>query len=172
MSEPYLGQINLFPFDFAPRGWAKCDGQLLPINENQALYSLLGTMYGGNGQTNFALPDLRGRVPIHRSASGFPIAWFGGEETHALTIAEMPAHSHLIQAYPDNAAQQVPGEDALLATASMPVYANPSASPSSQNYLNPKSITETGGGQPHENIQPCLALNFCIALQGFYPPRN
>ena len=162
MSEPFLGELKLMSFNFAPKTWAQCNGQLLPINQNQALFSLLGTMYGGNGQTTFGLPDMRGRVPIHRGdyAQGERI----GEETHTLNSNEMPAHPHGAQASTQNGTQADPK---ILAAAS-----NAYTGPSNLTTISPGTVSNTGGGQAHENRQPYLVLNWCIALQGIFPSRN
>ena len=168
MSTPFLAEIKIFPYTLggaAPKGWAWCNGQQLPINQNQALFSILGTMYGGNGQTTFALPDLRGRVPIHMG-DGFTEGQAGGQEAHTITASETPAHNHFINA--DNN----PG------TTSSPVgayLANSNVSPyrtAPDTTLHPSEVTNVGGGQPHENRMPLLVLGFAIALQGIFPSRN
>lgn len=164
MAEPFLGEIRLFGFTFAPEGWAFCDGQLLPINQNQALFALLGTTYGGNGSTTFALPDLRGRVAIHRSVS-FPMGLTGGEVTHTLTVDEMPTHTH--QALGSISAANT----VLPANSVWAVTDNPAYNQSANTSMSPVGISSTGGSQPHNNMQPFLALNYCIALQGIFPPR-
>lgn len=165
MAEPFLSEIRLFSFNFAPKGWAQCNGQLLPINQNQALFSLLGTTYGGNGQTTFALPNLQGRVPIHMG-SGHTLGELGGEQSHTLTLTEIPQHTHIAHASPANADAPVPGNN-LLASAN-----NVYAPPANLTSLHPASITNAGGSQPHLNMQPFLTVNFCIALQGIFPSRN
>jgi microcystin-dependent protein len=170
MSEPFLAEIRMVGFNFAPRGWAFCDGQILPIDQNQSLYSLLGTSYGGDGRTSFALPDLRGRVPIHVGSNGQGTHTLGqksGEENHALSQNEMPQHDHTAQASSDDATQTLTVGN-VLARSTTPIYAPP------QNLtpMNERSVSHVGGGQGHENMQPYLALNFCIALQGLYPSRN
>jgi microcystin-dependent protein len=166
MGTPYLSEIKLVSFGFAPRGWAFCNGQLLPINQNQALFALLGTTYGGNGTTNFALPNLQGRVPIHWG-KGYNLGQTGGEQNHTLTINELPTHTHTPSGTnntPDkptpvgNTWANAPGKDAY-ATA-----ANAS--------MNPTAIGNAGGGQPHANMQPYLTLNFIIALTGIFPTQN
>jgi len=173
MSEPFLAEVRLMGFNFAPRGWAFCDGQILPINQNQSLYSLLGTTYGGDGRTSFALPDLRGRTPIHtgRSNGGqdHRLGQKSGEETHTLSSNEMPQHDHLAMASRDNANQPNSSNNVLAAAANL--YAPASASPTRQP-LQSATVTHVGGGQAHENMQPYLAVNFCIALQGLFPSRN
>ena len=149
-------------FVFAPKGWALCNGQLMPINQNQALFSLLGTMYGGNGQTTFALPDLRGRTPIY-IGNGFTQGQVGGEEAHTLTQSELPTHNHSFQASSTNADQP----DPTILARSNNVY-GPAGNATT---LSPASISATGA-QPHENMQPYSVISFCIALQGIFPSRN
>jgi len=171
LSEPFLAEVRIVGFNFAPRGWAFCDGQILPINQNQSLYSLLGTTYGGDGRTSFALPDLRGRVPIHvgRSDGGdaHSLGQKSGEETHTLNANEMPQHTHSEVASSVSANQPTPGGH-VLATTTDNIYGPKSGS----STLNTGSILNVGGGQAHDNMQPYLALNFCIALQGLFPSRN
>ena len=163
MAEPFLGEVRLMSFNFAPKGWALCNGQLLPINQNQALFSILGIAYGGNGQTNFALPDLRGRVPIHWG-SGVNLGERAGEEFHTVTVNEMPAHNHFVQASTTNADQVIPS---ILAGTN-----NAYAPAGNLTTLNAASISTVGGSQPHENRQPFSVISFCIALQGIFPSRN
>lgn len=171
MSEPFLAEIRMVGFNFAPRGWAFCDGQILPINQNQSLYSLLGTTYGGDGRTSFALPDLRGRAPIHvGSVNGGQNHVQGqrsGEETHTLSTAEMPAHSHSVFAKSDEGEENNP-ENQFLGTAQSNHYA-PAAN---LGNMHSGTITNAGGGQAHDNMQPYTTLSFCIALQGLFPSRN
>ncbi len=167
MAEPFLGEIRLMPFNFAPQGWAQCNGQLLPINQNQALFSLLGTMYGGDGRVNFALPDLRGRVPIHMG-SGHTQGERGGEQGHTLSIAELPTHTHAFNATSAAGTAPVPAAAYLAASPDQP-YAGTDGNLAA---LNTASISSTGGSQAHPNMQPYLALNFCIALQGIFPSQN
>lgn len=168
MAEPYLSEIKLISFNFPPKGWAFCNGQLLPINQNQALFALLGTTYGGDGQTNFALPDLRGRVPAHTGGQGHFLGERGGEQAHTLTLPEIPQHSHTASATSDSG-------DLFVATGNM-LAASPAQlyAPATSNLttLVPGSVTTMGGSQAHENMQPYLVLNFCIALQGIFPSRN
>jgi microcystin-dependent protein len=166
MSSPFMSEIRIMSFSFAPKGWAMCNGQLLPINQNQALFSLLGTTYGGDGRVNFALPDLRSCVPIHMG-SGHTLGERGGEQGHTLSISEIPAHTHaLFGTSATNNPQPVPTGAYLAPTASM--YS------SAQNLtsLHPASVTNTGGSQAHQNMQPFLVLTFCIALQGIFPSQN
>jgi microcystin-dependent protein len=165
MAEPFLGELRLMSFGFAPKYWAMCNGQLLPINQNQELFSLLGTNYGGNGQTNFALPDLRGRVPVHAGAS-FTLGERGGEETHTLTASEMPVHSHLLSASTAEA------NTALVAGALPATAPNAYGAPVSPTTVRPATVTSAGDSQAHENRQPYLALNWCIALLGIFPSPN
>ena len=166
MAEPFLAELRLLSFTFAPKGWALCNGQLLPINQNQALFSLLGTTFGGDGRVNFALPDLRGRTPIH-VGSGHTLGERGGEQAHTLSIAELPEHVHAVVASSANADSFI-GAGNLLATSSQR-YAPPDASLVS---LNPTTISNTGGSQAHLNMQPFLTLSWCIALQGIFPSPN
>lgn len=169
MAEPFLGEIRLMSFVFAPQGWALCNGQLLPINQNQALFSLLGTTFGGDGLVNFALPDLRGRVPIHEG-SGHTLGERGGEQAHTLSIAEIPTHTHVLNASSlDGNAPVVFGPAGnVLARTVNNVY----NSPNNLVALNPGTVANTGGSQAHLNMQPFLTLSFCIALQGIFPSPN
>lgn len=168
MAEPFLSEIRMMSFNFAPKGWALCDGQLLPINQNQGLFSLLGTTYGGDGRVNFALPDLKARTPIH-TGGGHTLGERGGEQSHVLTINELPEHTHVAQATTVNATTAVPTSSVALAT--------------SQNYeayrsatslvsLNSGTLANIGGSQAHLNMQPFLVINFCIALQGIFPSQT
>jgi len=178
MAQPFLGQILLVGFNFAPQGWAFCNGQLLPINQFQALFALLGTTYGGNGQTTFALPDLRSRVPVHmgqgNGLSLYQIGEIAGVESVTLSTAQMPGHVHAIHADQAPAAVvQTPANNFLAAgIASGRPADNYSPTLSSQVSLNPASVTSVGGSQPHNNIQPVLAMNYIIALQGIFPTQN
>lgn len=166
MSEPFLSEIRIVSFTYAPRGWAFCNGQLLPINQNQALFSLLGTTYGGNGQTTFALPDLRARVPLHWGA-GFTLGQAGGEQVHTLTLAEVPTHAHPTNAGTGEGTMIIPGTALLARTP-----ANPYSQPTNLATMSPTTVGVVGGSQAHLNMQPFLALNFCIALQGIFPSRD
>ena len=165
MSEPFLAEIRIVGFNFAPRGWAFCDGQILPINQNQSLYSLLGTTYGGDGRTSFALPDLRGRTPVH-PGDVFQQGNKGGEETHTLATSEIPNHTHEIKASSDNANTNDPSSG-VYARSSSSLY----ASPANLSSMNAGAVGNTGG-QAHDNMQPYITLSFCIALQGLFPSRN
>ncbi|MEM7302674.1 MAG: tail fiber protein [Pseudomonadota bacterium] len=173
MSEPFLAEIRMMGFGFAPRGWAMCDGQTLPINQNQSLYSLLGTTYGGDGRTNFNLPDLRGRVPIHTGNDGTGgVTWqegqLGGEETHTLSVPEMPAHTHTLEGSSQDG-NSINTNGTVLARE----VGNPySASNANLVDLRTGTISNAGGGQAHENMQPFLAVNYCIAIRGLFPSRN
>lgn len=173
MSEPFLAEVRIMAFNFAPRGWAFCDGQILPINQNQSLYSLLGTTYGGDGRTSFALPDLRGRTPIHvgRSNGGesHTLGQKSGEETHTLAVNEMPQHTHVLEANSTNANSPEPGGH-VLSKSFQATYVDFNAS--LKVAMNAGAVANVGGGQAHENMQPYLALNYCIALQGLFPSRN
>jgi len=168
MAQPYVGEIRIFAGNFAPAGWMFCDGQLLPISENEPLFNLIGTTYGGDGQSTFALPDLRSRVPIH-FGNGFVLAETGGVEEVTLTVNQIPAHSHPLLA--TNGGQQLhPANNTTLAASTSTqaltaIYGN---GPNNTT-LVPSSITTTGGSQPHSNIQPTLALNFIISLFGIFP---
>jgi microcystin-dependent protein len=165
MSEPFLGEIKIFGFNFPPRSWALCDGQILPINQNQALYSLLGTTYGGDGRTSFGLPDLRGRAPWH-VGGGFSLGQKGGEETHSVSPGEMPTHTHTVAASSLPATTPDP-ENAVWANGGVNAYAAEASAD-----LSPAAVASVGDGQGHENRPPYLTVSFCIALQGIFPSRN
>src|SRR5947208_14128794 len=162
MAEPFLSEVRIMSFVFAPKGWALCDGQLLPINQNQPLFSLLGTTFGGDGRVNFALPDLQGRTPIH-VGSGHTLGERGGEQAHTLSIAEVPQHSHTFNGTTANADAPVPTAN-LFGT-----VANVYTGPTNLTSLHPATVTNAGGSQAHLNMEPFLVLNFCIALQGIFP---
>ncbi len=165
MAEPFLSEIRIMSFNFAPKGWAMCNGQLMPINQNQALFSLLGTTFGGDGRVNFALPDLRGNVPIHEG-QGFTLGQKGGEQAHTVTMSEMPLHAHFVSASPTNADVPVPTNNFFAA-------ANNAYTPAANlNTLAPATVSNVGGSQAHLNMQPFLVLTFCIALQGIFPSPN
>jgi microcystin-dependent protein len=166
MAEPFLSEIRIMSFVFAPKGWALCNGQLLPINQNQALFSLLGTTFGGDGRVNFALPDLRSRTPIH-VGSGHTLGERCGEPAHTLSISEIPTHSHVAQA--SSVAGNVPTTpNNILANSPSNIY----SAATNLQALGPTSITNIGGSQAHVNMQPYLTLSFCIALQGIFPSPN
>jgi len=165
MAEPFLAEIRMFSFGFAPRGWASCSGQFLPINQNQALFSLLGTTYGGNGQTNFSLPNLQARAPIHFGPGGggtYSLGQVGGEQAHTLSIAELPSHTHTASgsSSPPNQGSAAGGFWAAGAGA---------YSSSSGSAMSASAIASAGGGQAHDNYPPYCVINFCIALQGIFP---
>jgi microcystin-dependent protein len=166
MSEPFLSEIKIMSFNFPPKGWALCNGQLLPINQNQALFALLGTTYGGNGQTTFGLPNLRGRVPIH-FGNGHDLGETAGSTSVTVNIQQLPPHTHLVQAT-NNAANSDDATNNVLGQAGQNVYAAFAAG----NPMGPQAVTSVGGSQPHNNMMPYLVLNFCIALQGIFPSRN
>ena len=167
MSDTFLGAIRLFSFPFAPKGWALCNGQTLPINQNQALFSLMGTTYGGDGRTTFALPNLQGRVPISFGNS-FVQGQVGGEAAHTLTLPEMPTHAHGLQASPAAGTSNIPDSGSVLSRRAAEIY---------HTYSNPAPLVNTtlgiaGSSQPHTNLQPYLVMNYCIALVGIFPSRN
>lgn len=173
MAEPFLSEIRIMSFGFAPRGWALCNGQILPINQNQALFSLLGTTFGGNGTVNFALPDLRGRVPIS-FGEGHTIGERAGQEAHTLTISELPTHTHVAFAKaPVNGTANVNNPSGQYFSNSAPaeLYNSGAGNPGLQTPV-PGTVTNTGGSQAHLNMQPTLTLNFCIALQGIFPSQT
>lgn len=165
MAEPFLSEIRIMSFNFPPRGWALCDGQLLPINQNQALFSLLGTTFGGDGRVNFALPDLRSRTPIH-VGSGHTLGEQGGEQAHTLSIAEIPTHAHQLNA------SNTPPEVSTPIGNMLAIRSNAYTAPQNLVAMSPASIANVGGSQAHLNMQPFLTLSFCIALQGIFPSPN
>jgi microcystin-dependent protein len=174
MGTPFMAEIRIMSFNFAPAGWAQCNGQFMPINQNQALFSLLGTSYGGNGQTTFALPDMRGRVGVHAGSQLPFVGQSGGEEFHTVNMNEMPTHNHFVSASTQNANSQfisvtvpAPSQN-ILAVAPGGIY----GPASNLTTLDPATISNVGGSQPHENRQPFTVLNLCIALQGVFPSRN
>ncbi|MFJ7732880.1 phage tail protein [Lysinibacillus sp. NPDC097231] len=166
MCEPYVGEIRLFGFGIVPRGWARCDGQVLSINTNQALYSILGATYGGDGRTTFALPDLRGRVPVH-VGNGVTLGQKAGEETHVLTINEMPAHRHIVSASSESATLKVASGNVW-----GPSFKNIYETAQLNTQMNIQALSAAGNSQPHQNMQPYSVANYCIALVGIYPSRN
>ena len=170
MAEPFMAEIRMVSFNFAPKGWALCNGQLMPINQNQALFSLLGTTYGGDGRTTFALPDLQGRSPIHRG-SGFTEGEKGGEAAHTLSISEMSAHLHTLNGNTTSSGNVNTPANAFLAN-SAPAEVYNSVGNTNLVALSPTTIANTGGSQPHVNMQPYLVIGFCIALQGIFPSPN
>jgi microcystin-dependent protein len=165
VAEPFLSEIRIMSFEFAPKGWALCNGQLLPINQNQGLFSLLGTTFGGDGRVNFALPDLQGSTPIH-VGSGHTLGERGGEQAHTVSNAELPTHTHTFNASQANANTAVNANN-MFGTSN-----NAYAGASNLTGINPGTITNTGGSQAHLNMQPFLTLSFCIALQGIFPSPN
>ncbi|MCC8936380.1 hypothetical protein CI1B_20000 [Bradyrhizobium ivorense] len=174
MADPFLSEIRIMSFNFAPKGWAQCNGQLLPINQNQGLFSLLGTTFGGDGRVNFALPDLRGCVPIH-VGGGNALGGRGGEQAHTISIAEMPAHMHVFQGSTANASSVAPAGN-VLARGTTAVGTNPinyyTNTITNLTPLNAGDLANTGGSQAHLNLQPFLTVLFCIALQGIFPSPN
>lgn len=166
MAEPFLSEVRIFSFNFAPKGWALCNGQLLPINQNQALFSLLGTTYGGDGQVNFALPDLRGRVSMHVGNS-HTLGERAGEQAHTLLAAELPAHAHAVNASTNTADQIYPPNNLWAAGGSGAGFHQ-----ATNATMNSGMVSSVGGSQAHLNMSPFLTLNFCIALQGIFPSRN
>ena len=166
MSTPYIGEIRMFAGNFAPAGWMFCEGQLLPITENETLFNLIGTTYGGDGQSTFALPDLRGRIPIHQG-NGFILAEIGGAEEVTLTTSQIPAHNHALLASTDIGTQSSPANN-VTAQAAAKIYR--AGSPTV--FLNPQTVSATGGSQPHNNFQPYLCINFIISLFGVFPSQT
>ncbi|WP_282940364.1 tail fiber protein [Paenibacillus sp. RC67] len=171
MADPYVGEIRMFAGNFAPAGWMLCQGQILPISENDTLFNLIGTTYGGDGQSTFALPDLRGRIPIHAGMSNgnsYQLGGMGGTEQVTLTVNQIPAHTHAMIGQPKRGNTNSP-QDAFWAKSTLNQFAAPSNSPQP---MNPGSISPAGGSQPHENMMPYLAVNFIISLYGIYPSQN
>ena len=166
MPEPFLSEIKIVSFNFPPKGWALCNGQLLPINQNQALFALLGTVYGGNGQTNFALPNLRGRVPVHEG-NGHNLGEAAGSTSVTVNIQQLPTHLHFVEAS-GTAADTKAAANHVLGLVAGRNYTDPAA----LETLGPTIVTSIGGSQPHNNMMPYLVLNFIIALQGIFPSQN
>jgi microcystin-dependent protein len=176
LADPFVAEIRIFPFNFAPKGWAFCDGQILPLSQNTALFSLLGTTYGGDGKSTFALPDLQGSAPMHPGQgpglSLHDLGETGGSETVTLLESEIPVHTHALNASQGDGTERTPsagGTGQLLATG---IAISQYQTPGAQTNLNDAVVAPVGGDQPHNNMQPYLTLNFCIALQGVYPPRS
>ncbi len=172
MASPFVAEIRIFPFNFAPKGWAFCDGQLMPLSQNTALFSLLGTTYGGDGKSNFALPNLQGNAPMHPGQgpglSLHDLGETGGSDTVTLLATEMPGHSHSLMASDQPGEDPSPQGEALARSVGASLYKSAAANVQ----LADEAVTPAGGSQPHNNLQPYLTLNFCIALQGVYPPRS
>ena len=173
MADPFVAEIRPFGFTFAPRGWAKCNGQLMPISQNTALFALLGTYYGGDGKSTLGLPDLQGAAPMHQGASGGTSEHYlgetGGAQTVTLLQSEMPVHTHMMQASTEPATvSQPPGQ--LFARGEATAFYNDASLASTQ--MAPQFLTPAGGGLPHNNVQPYVTVNYCIALQGVFPPRG
>ncbi len=169
MSDPFLGQISLVGFTFAPKGFAECNGQLFPINQNQALFALLGTTYGGDGRVTFALPNLQGRAPVH--SANIVLGQSGGEDVHTLNASEVPSHTHSLMGSTNPATSTTPAGNVLAAKAAVKGTSIYSAGPATQP-LAPTAVANAGGGQAHLNLQPMLTILFVIALQGIFPSRN
>ena len=166
MSEPFMSEIKLVSFNYPPKSWALCNGQFLPINQNQALFALLGTTYGGNGQTTFALPDLRGRAPLHMG-SGHTLGERAGQSANTINIQQLPTHTHTLQGSSNTGSVQDAANN-VFGTVPGRIYTDPT----NVTTLTPQTVTSVGGSQPHQNMQPYLVLNFCIALQGIFPSQN
>jgi microcystin-dependent protein len=172
VADPFVAEIRIFPFNFAPKGWAWCDGQLMPLSQNTALFSLLGTTYGGNGKSNFALPDLQGRAPMHPGQgpglSLHDLGETGGSETVTLLVSEIPAHPHAVSASQADGISQTPANEKLATGIGIGQYAAPNA----LTQLSPNVLAPAGADSPHNNMQPYLTFYYCIALQGVFPPRG
>lgn len=175
MANPFLAEIRIFPFNFPPKGWAFCDGQILPLSQNTALFSLLGTVYGGDGKSNFALPNMQGNAPMHPGQgpglSLHDLGETGGSDTVTLLESEIPSHNHALMVQPLMATTQTPGPNKSLARART-VNAYSTVTTSNLTQMSASAVAPSGGAQPHNNLMPYLTLNFCIALQGVYPPRT
>lgn len=172
MADPFVAEIRIFPFNFAPKGWAWCDGQLMPLSQNTALFSLLGTTYGGDGKSTFALPDLQGRAPMHPGQgpglSLHDLGETGGSETVTLLESEIPAHSHTLKASESDGLERLPSAQMFATGIGISMFQTPGA----LVQLSPNAVTPAGGDQPHNNMMPYLTFYFCIALQGVFPPRT
>lgn len=173
--DPFLAEIRIFPFNFAPKGWAFCDGQILPLSQNTALFSLLGTTYGGDGKSNFALPNMQGNAPMHPGQgpglSLHDLGETGGSDTVSLLESEIPAHSHTVMAFTGVGNRLTPVANSISRESGATTYVPSPPTPALVNMAG-QAITPAGGDQPHNNLMPYLTLNFCIALQGVYPPRS
>jgi microcystin-dependent protein len=167
MAQPYIGEIRMFAGNFAPAGWMFCEGQLVPISENDALFTLIGTTYGGDGQQTFGLPDLRGRLPVHQG-QGFPLGASGGVETVTLTVQQIPAHTHPMLGSTNTASSAVPTSNTIGKSTAVDLFVN--AQPG--DLLHPSSVLQIGGSQPHDNFQPYLCVSFIISLYGLFPTQN
>jgi microcystin-dependent protein len=173
--DPFVAEIRIFPFNFAPKGWAFCDGQILPLSQNTALFSLLGTTYGGDGKSNFALPNLQGNAPMHPGQgpglSLHDLGETGGSDIVSLLESEIPAHSHTVQAFAGTGNRLTPGANSISRETGATTYV-PGSPPPATVTMAAQTITPAGGSQPHNNLMPYLTLSFCIALQGVFPPRT
>ncbi len=173
--DPFVAEIRIFPFNFAPKGWAFCDGQILPLSQNTALFSLLGTTYGGDGKSNFALPNMQGNAPMHPGQgpglSLHDLGETGGSDTVSLLESEIPSHLHTMMAFTGLGNRLVPGGNSISRETGANTFIAATANPPQVN-MSDNAVTPAGGDQPHNNLQPYLTLNFCIALQGVYPPRT
>jgi microcystin-dependent protein len=174
VADPFVAEIRIFPFNFAPRGWAFCNGQLMPISQNTALFALLGTTYGGDGKSTFALPNVQGNVVIHPGQgpglSLYDLGQTGGSETISLLESEMPSHAHSLRASVSDALEPAPANQLFAKGAGIGMYVDAAAG--QQTQLNANAVAPAGGDQPHNNMQPYLTLNYCLALQGVFPPRT
>jgi len=174
--DPFVAEIRIFPFNFAPQGWAFCDGQILPLSQNTALFSLLGTTYGGDGKSNFALPNMQGNVPMHPGQgpglSLHDLGETGGSDTVTLLESEIPSHSHTMQAFSGLGNRLTPGNNSIARETGATTFLSNANGQAPLVSMSDNAVAPAGGDQPHNNLQPYLTLNFCIALQGVYPPRT